>query len=297
MKMILIIVILAATLPSCANKRMGSIKERSRMGDNLIPGGETMNLATPESVAFHKKHNILFVSLQAGADAGDGSIAKLSLNGKIIKTKFAVGLNDPKGIAIANNKLYVGDIKELVEIDIETGAVLKKYTDEKVKFLNDVTADANGNVYVSDMFTSSIYKLNNKNEFTEWITSPMLENPNGLLAVGNEIYLAGWGNFTDGRPLFAPKGRFQKIDIATQNITRITQEPLGNLDGVQVKDKNSFFVSDWRLGKLFTVSKTGQTIELLNLGRGMGDILFIPEKRLLALPMKLDNKVVFYKID
>jgi len=258
--------------------------------------GETNDLPAAESIVYDEAKNLLYVSCQAGDVPGDGSIAKLSFDGEILNPKFVSGLNNPKGIVLVGDKIYVGDLLELVEIDRETGTILNKYTDESVRFLNDVTADENGNVYVSDMFNSSIYVLDRDKNFKLWFSSSELENPNGLLVVGDEIYIDGWGNFTDGKPLEAPPGRFGKINMLTKEITKITPEVLGNLDGVQVNDDESFIVSDWKGGKLYKISKDGKITELIATEQGVGDILFLPEKGLLVLPLKKQNKIVFYEV-
>jgi len=64
-------------------------------------------------------------------------------------------------IAISNdgNKLYVSDITDLVEIDIASGKIIKRFNGPGSSFLNDVVADNLGNIYVSDTGTNTIYKL------------------------------------------------------------------------------------------------------------------------------------------
>ena len=301
MKNSTIILLALCTLAACTNNKKNAQTEEKAENPaavqktTLTLTGETNDLPAAESIAFDEKRNVLYVSCQAGKEPGDGSIAQVSLEGKLLNPKFVSGLNDPKGIVIVNDKLYAGDLTELIEIDLESGSILKKYTDDKVEFLNDVTADEEGNVYVSDMFTSSIYRLDPEGDYTEWFSSPDLENPNGLLVVGDEIYIAGWGNFTDGKPQQAPPGRFLKINMQTKEITKITPGVLGNLDGVQVHNNNSFFVSDWKAGKVFEVDKNGKAEEILDTDQGSGDILFIPEKDLLIVPLKNQNKIEFYK--
>ncbi len=263
---------------------------------SLVLLGETMDLPSLESVIYDKKRNLLYVSIQAAAVPGDGSIATVSLDGKIQNLKFTSGLNDPKGMAIVGNKLYVGDLLELVEIDLETGKVVNKYTGPKVRYFNDVTSDSQGNVYVTDMHASSIYKLDKNKNFTEWYDSPKIESANGILAVGKELIIGGWGYFTDGKALNAGIGKLHKMDITTQKLSDITPNPLGNLDGLQVLDNSSYFVTDWKEGKVFKVYKDGTSEELLDTERGAADLWYIKEKKLLLLPLNKQNKLAFYQV-
>ncbi|MGC2427138.1 MAG: hypothetical protein WA421_08885 [Nitrososphaeraceae archaeon] len=134
---------------------------------------ETPNdLKNPESVAYAPKQNVLFVSNVDGKpDQKDqkGFISKVSpSNGTIIELNWITGLNAPKGIAISNNnnnnnsKLYVSDITDLVEIDIANGKIIKRFNAPGSAFLNDVASDNQGNIYVSDTHTNTIYKLDTK---------------------------------------------------------------------------------------------------------------------------------------
>lgn len=258
---------------------------------------ETTDLLSIESVIYDAKMNILYASLQNVKNAPDGTIAMLTLDGAVKNLNFTTGLIDPKGMAIFDNRLYVSDILDLVEIDLNTGKILNKYTAKNVRYFNDVTVDNSGNVYVSDMHASSIYKLDTNKNLTEWIASPELESPNGLLAVGDEMIIGGWGYFTDGQSLLAPQGNLLKMNMNTKKITKITPQPLGNLDGIQVYDKNSYIVSDWKEGKVFKVYTDGTSEELLDTERGAADMIILSDKKLLILPLNKQNKLVFYEIN
>jgi outer membrane protein assembly factor BamB len=258
--------------------------------------GTADGLAAPESVAYDRERNLLYVSVQAGSVPGDGSIAKLSLEGKLLDADYVVGLNDPKGVAVGDGRLYVANGTELVEVELRTGAILHRHTAAGIEFLNDVTIDRDGNVYVAEMFGSAIFRLDRNRVFGEWIRSAELENPNGLLAVGDELFVAGWGRFTDGKPLGAPPGRFLKVDLQSKTITRITAGPVGNLDGLQVNDSKSFVLSDWKAGVIYRVSRQGVVVPILKTDRGVGDILFLREHGLLILPMKMQNQIRFYRV-
>src|SRR5215208_6491031 len=95
------------------------------------------------------------------------------------------GLDAPKGMAVNNNnsRLYVSDITDLVEIDIDGGKIVKRVNAPGSAFLNDVAVDNQGNIYVADTVTNTIYKLDddsNNTTLQAWLQSPQLNGPNGL---------------------------------------------------------------------------------------------------------------------
>ena len=156
-------------------------------------------LRIPESVLYHESGTILYVSNINGRPThknGQGFISKVSLDGKIELLKWATGLNAPKGSAIYGNRLYVSDIDQLVEIDLETGKILAKHPAAGAKFLNDVATDASGNVYVTDMSSenSVIYKLSQGN-MSVWVKGKEIINPNGLFMEEKRLVV---GNSGDG---------------------------------------------------------------------------------------------------
>ena len=126
------------------------------------------DLKNPESVVYAPKQNVLFVSnIDGKPDQKDqsGFISKVSpSNGSIVELNWITGLNAPKGMAIYDNnnsssRLYVSDITDLVEIDIGSGKIIKRFNAPGSTFLNDVALDDQGNIYVSDTVTNTIYKL------------------------------------------------------------------------------------------------------------------------------------------
>lgn len=247
------------------------------------------NIPSPESVAYDASREVLFVSTNQ-----DHGIDQLSLSGKVIKKDWITGLNAPKGVAIAGDTLYVSDVTDLVEIDIPSAKIVKRYAGKGAEFLNDVTIDKHGAVYVSDMFTSAIYRLDKKGDFTLWLQSPVLENPNGLLAQGDTLYIAAWGAFTNGKPFEAPQGHVLKVSLLNKKITKVSDNIVGNLDGIQRESTNTLLVSDWMKGGIFRISQ-GKATKVIPTKNSAADIAYLPEQNMLLIPMAKQNQVKAFK--
>lgn len=259
---------------------------------------EVDGLNNPESVIYDPVNNVLYVSNVNGAPDekdGNGYISRISLDGEIIGKQWVTGLNAPKGLAIANNKLYAADIDTLVEIDIPSGSVSNRYIVSDAKFLNDTVADPQGRIFVSDMVMNRIHSLDN-GQFTIWLEDPGLLNPNGLLVQGNSLIVGAWGIMTDGFNTDTP-GHLLSISLSDKSIHNIGNgSPIGNLDGVEADKDGSYYVTDWMAGKLFHISPEGQVETLLTLEQGMADLEFLPDKGLALLPMMMNNKLLAYRI-
>ena len=267
-------------------------------GHELELAWEVSGLANPESVVYDSRLNLLYVSNVNGGPNdkdGNGYISLVSLDGRIINEKWVTGLNGPKGLALSGTTLYAADIDELVAIDVEHGRITDKYKVDDAKFLNDVTAADNGDIYVSDMLMNRIHVLSG-NDFSIWIESDELEAPNGLHFTEDDIILGTWGVMTDGFATAVP-GHLKRISIKTKNISSIGDgSSVGNLDGVEGNDDIGFYVTDWMNGKLFHISSSGEVKELLSLKQGSADHELIISKGLMFIPMMNDNIMYAYKV-
>ena len=200
---------------------------------------ETQGFNNPESVIYHQSSNTLFVSNVNGSPVekdGNGYISKMLLDGTILRKQWVIGLNAPKGLAIYNDTLYVADIDALVVIDIPSGTISNTYKVDDAKFLNDVAANNQGEIFVSDMLLNRIHRLSS-DQFNIWLESPELENPNGLHAEGDHLILGAWGVMTDGFATEIP-GHLKSISLQDKSITSLGGDPIGNLDAVEREGKN-----------------------------------------------------------
>jgi sugar lactone lactonase YvrE len=268
----------------------------------------TNDLKNPESVAYAPEQNVLFVSNINGNPTEkdqNGFISKVSLsNGSIIESNWVTGLNAPKGVAISNNnhsKLYVSDITDLVELDIDNGKIMKRFNAPGSAFLNDVVSDNQGNIYVSDTITNTIYKLdgNKSSSLQAWLQSPQLNGPNGLHVdnTKNKLIVASLGDMSK------PGAGIEVVDLKSKTITTLGKEgttsPFGGLDGIESDTTDThYYVTDNPAGKVYIVNANGTGYgTLIDLHtQGAADLEFIPSQSTIIIPLMQDNKLVAYKL-
>ncbi|MBD0298247.1 MAG: ATP-binding protein [Flavisolibacter sp.] len=240
-------------------------------------------LAVPESVLPDLKNGILYVSLIDGAaDAkdGKGGVAILDKDGKIMNAAWVTGLNAPKGMSIYSNKLYVADLDNVVEIDIKTGKIVQRYPVQGAVFLNDITINNNGVVYVSDTRTGNVHQLKD-GQVTSYLTG--LTGVNGLRAVNKDLYI-----LTSKEMLKADEKK-TLTKIADLDYPGDGIEPIGNGD---------FVVSAWT-GYIHYVMADGKKQLLLNTTeqkKNTADIGFDPSRRIVYVPTFLAKSVMAYQL-
>lgn len=246
----------------------------------------TEGLSVPESVLVYRngKSNFLLVSQidgESNTKDGKGGIAKMSLDGDLDDANWVTGLNAPKGMAHFDGKLYVADVDELVVINIKAAEIEKKVIVPGAIFLNDVTVDSKGTIFVSDMKTGKIHRYAN-NVLSDYVTK--VENVNGLKAIGPNLVVGA------GTHLYLIDNKKNRLEIASGFAQGI--------DGVESMNKGDFLVSCWA-GLLYYVHLGGKIDVLLDSqkeGINTADIGFDSETQMVYVPNFLKNSVTAYKV-
>ena len=257
-------------------------------GNNTIE-----DLMMPESAIAHPDGRVFVTEIGEFGKDGDGKVTVVNTDGS---TETLVdGLNDPKGIDMFNNTLYVADVDQLVKISLDgKSEVMVKSADfpGKPVFLNDVEIDGHGNIYVSDSGDDNgkdagIYRVTAKGKVTEIINQNSgIKRPNGLLMDGyNKMLVADFGT-----------GDLFQLDIDSAKATKVNTG-FGGADGL-VRDTDGFlYISDWNNGKVWQLNEAKATPQLItDEYEAAADIALSADGKHILMPDMKAGKLYFLPI-
>lgn len=213
-------------------------------------------LLTPESVVQAADGKIYVSEINGFGQDGDGQIRVLDHGQSSVLVQ---GLDDPKGLVIIANDLYIADKTRVLRVALnQPGAVAEVFLSaneftKPPQFLNDLAADANGNLYISDSGDilgtgkgGAVYKVTPQRQVTLLLDGKIDERilaPNGLLAdaKGEHLLLV---DFTSGV--------LYSYDLAGKSLQEMARG-FGGGDGLVRQANGTIYVSDWKSGKIFKV--------------------------------------------
>lgn len=243
---------------------------------------------TPESCLFDTERHRIYVSnvnMNPRKKDGNGFISIISKEGKLIKLDWITGLSGPKGMGLYHDTLYVTDVDEIVEIDLNREVISKKHKVEGAKMLNDIAVDPkDGTVYISAMDTHKIYSLK-EGKIELWKEN--INSPNGLLVEGNELLVASLGD-----------GTFKSYNIESKLVVKHFASNLGKADGVVKLTTGNYVVSDW-VGEIFLIDNN-KAISIYNTkdeNLQTADIGIITNEDVILIPTFFGNSVKAYKLN
>ncbi|HEX6178847.1 MAG TPA: hypothetical protein VF057_10850 [Thermoanaerobaculia bacterium] len=258
--------------------------------------------STPESVLYDPEQDVYFVSNINGAplDVDDnGFISRVNAETRQVELKWIDGgaqnvqLSAPKGLAIVGDELWVSDITKIAKFDRKTGQPKGTFNVPGSTFLNDVTSEVG--VFVSD----SGMKSDGKGGFAPTGTDAVwevtgskpkkvasgkdLKGPNGLQQSAGHL----WAVTFAGNELYA-------LDNGKK--TNAVTLPQGGLDGLVILDDGSFLVTSWDGKTIYRGTSGGQFQPAVENVNAPADIGFDSKRRMILVPMFMDNRVALHPL-
>lgn len=244
-------------------------------------------LLTPESVVQAADGKIYVSEINGFGQDGDGQIRVID-HGK--SAVWLQGLDDPKGLVIIGNDLYIADKTRVLRAALDKqparAEVVLAASDfpKTPQFLNDLSADANGNLYISDSGDilgsgkgGAIYQLTPQRQLNLLLDGGIdarILAPNGLLAdaKGEHLLLV---DFTSGV--------LYRYDLTLKTVSEIASG-FGGGDGIVRQANGHIYVSDWKSGKVYKVNAQ-HAVSLLKEGyQSAADIALSQDDHHLLVP-------------
>jgi gluconolactonase len=250
-------------------------------------------LKTPESAIQDKDGNIFISEINEFGKNGDGQISKVDAKGNV--TVFAKGMDDPKGLAIIGDKLYVADINRVLEVNKD--GTWQVYGAQMLfpgtpVFLNDLAADKFGNLYVSDSGNlksgGQIYKIAKGGGAITVVvdsTNPAILAPNGLLVEGRNNLLE----------VDFESGILYRVNLSTGAVTKVASG-FGGGDGLVKTKAGKLMISDWKNGKVYAVSM-GRAVLIKDGYQSAADIELSYDGKMLMVPDMKAGELDFIAIE
>jgi sugar lactone lactonase YvrE len=238
----------------------------------------------PESIAYDQVADRYFVSNKSG-----NTIVQLDLNENV--TPFVSDdLNGPKGLLIVGDTLISVNNTSVQGFLLSDASRVFNILIDGAVFMNDVTEDNKGSLYVSDTGAGKVYQISLKTgEYSTVVDS--LVSPNGLLydSKRHAILICNWGQ----------NAKIQSLNLSDSTLIDLVTTELSNLDGLTFDDKGNIYVSSWGSNAVyrFDASFKNPPVLISEGHNGPADISIIQDKQRLCIPNFNSNTIQFVNLD
>ena len=220
----------------------------------------------PEGTAYSKKQQVFFIS-----SVNTGQVGKLDFNGNYVpftqdpdlvatvgiladeKSNTLFVTNIDNGAAVKTNPAKAYKLSEVIGYDLRSGkrkfkVDLGKLNPGHPNFVNDLTRDKDGNVYVTNSFSPMIFKIDKEQHASIFAQNQAW--------TGDGFNLNGIVYHPDGYLIVAQsnKGLLYKVNLKDPNdIKTVKVDELKGADGLILNGKNELVVISNAASKIFLV--------------------------------------------
>jgi len=246
-------------------------------------------LNNPESAVFDSQNNRYLVS-----NYGDGNIIQFDSLGQ--QTYFNQDCHSLAGMHLVGDTLYALDYQGahpgLVGLSLSTGDTLFTLHIAGMDYLNDITFDTSGNLYITDTYANKIFKVKISDmSYTTFVGSG-LDSPDGILfdESNNRLLVCN--------SVMSPNGPIEVVSLEDSTMTTFIETGIRGLDGITTDNYGYTYVSSWHTDKVYRYDKNfTNPPEVIAEGyTAPGDIYFNKQNNILVVPDFFTHSVDFIPI-
>lgn len=212
------------------------------LGISLTGWSQAYN--SPESIEFDYANNRWFIA----NNGGNNILARNSATGALsifVATGFSGG--GPHGLEIVGDTLYACSGASIRAYNINTGAFIYSKAITGASFLNGITHDASGNLFITDYSANRIFRLNtNTRNFNTFVSSG-LSSPNGIIydQPNNRCVFVQW------------TGAVKAVLLSDSTVsTLVASTGLSSIDGITKDGLGNYYLSSWSPTRITRYSST-----------------------------------------
>ncbi len=253
----------------------------------------TDGFALPESPAYDPARGAIYVSNMTDTaipvpEHGEGFLTKLDSGGKTVESRWVTGLSQVKNITVHGDYLYAA-------------AIVQRYDAPNSMYIDGVSVHPDGDVYVGDLGTNTLWRLTSEGQWGPWLQSNLLNHPDGLVAERERVVAVGFGGLGPFRtdPDEPEMGHLSVIDLVDRTVAPIGDgAPIGHLDGLAAHPAGGYLATDSINGALFWIDNAGQTrlVHDFRSTSGPADIDVIADQGLVLVAMLWENTVRAFEL-
>ena len=234
----------------------------------------------PESIDYDATNNRYLIS-----NKNNGKIMQRSAGGTI--SQFVGGISpNPYGLEVVGNTVYACCSGMVLGFDLTTGLQVFS-VNLGASFLNGITHDNSGNLFVTDFTAKKIFRINIATQTFNVFAQNLTQSPNGIIfdEPSNSLVFVNWGS----------AAKIKRCSLTDSSVTTILTTSYTNLDGIARKANGDFYICAWGTSSVYKYNNDFTSTSTL-VGSGLSspaDMYYNNLTDTLAIPNSGNNTLTF----